>query len=49
MSTSIKLSGKNFQSWDAFDLTLAGLTVLTGPSDTGKSAIFRALKGVLRN
>jgi exonuclease SbcC len=49
MSASIKLSGRNFQSWESFDLTLAGLTVLTGPSDTGKSAIFRALKGVLRN
>jgi energy-coupling factor transporter ATP-binding protein EcfA2 len=26
-----------------------GLTVVTGPSDVGKSALFRALKGVLRN
>lgn len=45
----MRLSGKNFQSWAEFDLTLEGLTILTGPSDVGKSAIFRALKGVLRN
>lgn len=45
----MRVSGKNFQSWAAFDLTLDGLTVVTGPSDVGKSALFRALKGVLRN
>jgi len=45
----VRLTGKNFQSWAEFDLTLDGLTILTGPSDVGKSAIFRALKGVLRN
>ena len=45
----MRLSGKNFQSWSEFSLEIDGLTVLTGPSDTGKSAIFRALKGLLRN
>jgi DNA repair exonuclease SbcCD ATPase subunit len=45
----VRLTGKNFQSWADFDLTIDGLTILTGPSDVGKSAIFRALKGVLRN
>lgn len=45
----MKLSGKNFQSWAYFDINIEGLTVLTGPSDVGKSALFRALRGVLRN
>lgn len=45
----MRLSGKNFQSWANFSLDIEGLTVLTGPSDTGKSAIFRSLKGILRN
>lgn len=45
----MRLSGKNFQAWANFDLSIDGLTILTGPSDTGKSAIFRALRGVLRN
>jgi energy-coupling factor transporter ATP-binding protein EcfA2 len=45
----VRLSGKNFQAWSDFELDIEGLTILTGPSDTGKSALFRALKGVLRN
>lgn len=45
----MRLSGKNFQAWSDFSLDIEGLTILTGPSDTGKSALFRALKGVLRN
>ena len=43
------LHGKNFQSWATFDIDIDGLTVVTGPSDVGKSALFRALKGILRN
>ena len=43
------LHGKNFQSWAEFDIDIEGLTVVTGPSDVGKSALFRALKGILRN
>ena len=46
---SVRLSGKNFQSWASFALEINGLTVVTGASDLGKSALFRALKGVLRN
>jgi energy-coupling factor transporter ATP-binding protein EcfA2 len=45
----VRLSGKNFQSWTEFDIDIDGLTVVTGPSDVGKSALFRALKGVVRN
>ncbi len=45
----MRLSGENFQGWSDFSLDIEGLTILTGPSDTGKSALFRALKGVLRN
>ena len=45
----MRLSGKNFQAWADFDLSIEGLCVVTGPSDAGKSALFRALKGVLRN
>ena len=43
------LHGKNFQSWAEFDIDIDGLTVVTGPSDVGKSALFRALRGILRN
>jgi DNA repair exonuclease SbcCD ATPase subunit len=45
----VHLHGKNFQSWAEFDIDIEGLTVVTGPSDVGKSALFRALKGILRN
>jgi energy-coupling factor transporter ATP-binding protein EcfA2 len=45
----MRLKGKNFQPWAEFDLEIDGLTVLVGPSNKGKSALFRALKGVLRN
>jgi energy-coupling factor transporter ATP-binding protein EcfA2 len=45
----VRLSGKNLQSWAEFDVEIDGLTVITGPSDVGKSALFRALKGVVRN
>ena len=45
----MRLSGKNFQSWAEFDVEIDGLTVVTGPSDVGKSALFRAFKGVVRN
>jgi energy-coupling factor transporter ATP-binding protein EcfA2 len=46
---TIKLGAKNFQAWEQFDLDIQGLTVLIGPSDTGKSSMFRALLGVARN
>ena len=45
----MKLSVKNFQPWADATLNIEGLTVLVGPSNKGKSSLFRALKGVLRN
>lgn len=45
----MKLSGKNFQPWADFELEIGGLTVLTGPSNKGKSSLSRALRGILRN
>jgi len=45
----MKLTGKNFQPWADFDFEIDKLTVLVGPSNKGKSSLFRALKGVLRN
>ncbi len=45
----MRLSVKNFQAWDNAVLDIEGLCVVTGPSDAGKSALFRALRGVLRN
>ena len=49
MAKTYKLSAKNFQSWRDFSLPMTGFTVIIGPSDRGKSAIIRALRGVLRN
>lgn len=46
---AIELHGENFQSWEKFDLTLDGLSVVVGPSNLGKSAIFRSLMGLVRN
>jgi len=45
----MRLSVKNFQPWADATLNIEGLTVLVGPSNRGKSSLFRALKGVLRN
>jgi energy-coupling factor transporter ATP-binding protein EcfA2 len=45
----MKFSGKNFQAWTEFDLDLNGFVVMVGPSFSGKSSIFRALKGIIRN
>src|SRR5271157_5281260 len=45
----MKFKGTNFQSLQSFDLDLSGLTVIVGPSNKGKSAVFRALKGLFRN
>jgi DNA repair exonuclease SbcCD ATPase subunit len=45
----MRLKGKNFQPWAEFDMEIEGLTVLVGPSNKGKSSLFRALKGILRN
>lgn len=45
----MKFSGSNFQAWTNFELEITGLTVVTGVSNRGKSAIFRALQGLFRN
>lgn len=45
----MKFQGKNFQAWPEFEIDLNGFVVLVGPSFAGKSALFRALKGLLRN
>ena len=45
----MRLSGKNVQPWEEFALDIGGLTLIVGPSNHGKSSIFRALRGVLRN
>ncbi len=40
---------KNFQAIDHLRILLEGFVVLEGPSNIGKSAIFRAIKGLLTN
>lgn len=45
----MKLSIRNFQSLGSVDLDVEGLTVLVGRSNTGKSALIRALQGALFN
>jgi hypothetical protein len=45
----MKFSGENFQPWPAFDLDINGLTIVIGPSNEGKSSIYRALLGLVRN
>lgn len=44
-----RLVGKDFQSWKSFSLDVSGLTVIVGSSNKGKSALVRALRGILRN
>jgi energy-coupling factor transporter ATP-binding protein EcfA2 len=45
----VLFSGKNFQPWSDFSLKISGFTVIAGSSNTGKSSIYRALRGILRN
>jgi len=45
----VKLTGRNFQPWDEFSMVIEGLTLIVGPSNRGKSSVFRSLKGALRN
>ena len=44
-----RLKVANFQSLAEADIELGGLTVIVGPSNSGKSALLRALKAVVRN
>lgn len=43
------IRGKNFQAHEDFHLEASGLTVIIGDSNEGKSSIFRALRGLVRN
>ena len=45
----MRLIGRNFQPWSEFSMIIDGLTLIVGNSNKGKSSIFRALRGVLRN
>ena len=45
----MNLQGTNFQSWANFELDINGLTVIVGRSSKGKSALFRAIRGLFRN
>lgn len=45
----MQLTVKDFQGWKDATLSMEGLTVVVGPSSRGKSALSRALKGILRN
>lgn len=44
-----RLKISNFQSLESADLELGPFTVIVGPSNSGKSALLRALKAVVRN
>lgn len=44
-----KLSVRNFQSLRSVDLTLGPFTVIVGPSNSGKTALMRALRGLASN
>ena len=45
----MRVEATNFQSWPEFSVEVEGLTVIVGPSNLGKSAMFRALRGAVRN
>ncbi len=44
----MRLKVENFQSWTEADLRFDGFTVVVGSSNRGKSALTRALRGLLR-
>lgn len=44
-----KISIKNYQSIKNAEIELGGITVITGRTDSGKSAFFRAVKAVVSN
>lgn len=45
----MRIQASNFQSWSEACLDIEGFTTIVGPSDIGKSSIFRMIKGVFRN
>lgn len=46
---AVKVRVKNFQSIKDAEITVDGLTAITGPNNTGKSAMLRAIRGVAEN
>lgn len=47
MGTKVRV--QNFQSIEDSEVEISGLTVITGPNNSGKSAIMRAIAGVFTN
>jgi len=45
----IKVRIQNFQSIEDAELEIDGFTVITGPNNSGKSAVMRAVRGVFTN
>jgi DNA repair ATPase RecN len=45
----IKVQIKNFQSIEEAEVEIDGFTVITGPNNSGKSAVMRAIRGVFTN
>lgn len=45
----IKVQIKNFQSIEDAEVEIDGFTVITGPNNSGKSAVMRAIRGVFTN
>jgi len=45
----VRVRVRNFQSIKDAEVTLSGLTVITGPNNIGKSALMRAVRGVFTN
>ena len=45
----IKVQIKNFQSIEDAEIDIDGFTVITGPNNSGKSAVMRAIRGVFTN
>jgi len=46
---AVQVQVKNFQSIEEADISIDGLTVVTGANHSGKTAIMRAIKGVFTN
>jgi len=46
---AVRVRVQNFQSIADAEITVDGLTAITGPNNTGKSAMLRAIRGVFQN
>jgi exonuclease SbcC len=46
---AVKVRVKNFQSIKDAEIVIDGLTAITGPNNTGKSALLRAVRGAFQN